>query len=159
LAQAQPENKPPPRPPRAVWQASSLELAGPARPQRRVRTTATACERRWCSRFSGYERALGGTDQHRSCFNAVASPSEWIRRAKNPCLLLTTSLSSHTAGWRCGDSSTSCRSHVCHEEPSRATSLEKCSSLRILWVDPLVTLFTSFLVRITPTNYSGSISK
>ena len=113
--------------------ASELSLAGPTRPPRRVRTTATACYRRWCSRFSGYERALGGTDRHRSCFNAVASHSECIRRAKNPCLLPAPSLSPHEAFWRCGASSISCRSHLCHEEPSRATSLEKCSSLRIPW--------------------------
>ena len=59
-----------------------------------VGTTTIACERRGCSRFSGDERALGGTGQHRSCFNAVLYPSEWIRRAKHPCLLPATFLSS-----------------------------------------------------------------
>src|SRR5713226_1468030 len=76
----------------------------------------------------------GGTGQHRSYFKTVPSPSECIRRAKNPCLLPAPSLSSPAADWRCGTTSTSCRSHRCHEEPARATSLEKCSSLHIPWV-------------------------
>jgi len=55
LAPAQLEAKPPPRPARAVRQASSLEVAGSARTQRLVGTTAMACHSCWCSRFSGYE--------------------------------------------------------------------------------------------------------
>jgi hypothetical protein len=43
---------PPPRPPRAVRQASPLELARPACAQRLVGTTAPAHHRRWRSRFS-----------------------------------------------------------------------------------------------------------
>ncbi len=39
----------------------------------------------------------GGTGHHRSYFNTVPSPSECIRRAKNPCLLPAPSFSSHAA--------------------------------------------------------------
>jgi hypothetical protein len=55
LVQTQLKAKPPARPPRAVRQASPLEVAGPARPQCRVRTTAPACHSRWRSRLSGRE--------------------------------------------------------------------------------------------------------
>src|SRR5258708_2318078 len=44
---------PPPRPPRAVRQASPLELAGSDVPQCRVGITATACRGGFRSRFSG----------------------------------------------------------------------------------------------------------
>src|SRR5260370_31322080 len=44
---------PPPRPPRAVRQASPLELAGSAVPQCRVGTTATACHGGFRSPFFG----------------------------------------------------------------------------------------------------------
>jgi hypothetical protein len=61
LVQTQQEVLPPPRSPRAIRQTSALEVAGPARPQCLVGTTATACHPRWCSRFSRHKRALGGT--------------------------------------------------------------------------------------------------
>ena len=65
LVQTHQEVLPPPRPPRAIRQTSALELAGPARPQCLVGTTATACHRRWCSRFSRHKRALGGTGKQK----------------------------------------------------------------------------------------------
>jgi hypothetical protein len=54
--------------------ASSPELARSVRTQRRVRTTAPACDWSFRSRFSGDERAFGGTGQHRSCFKGVPYP-------------------------------------------------------------------------------------
>ncbi len=41
--------------------SSPLELAGSARIQYLVGTSATTCHRRWCSQFSRSKRALGGT--------------------------------------------------------------------------------------------------
>jgi hypothetical protein len=45
----------------------------------------------------------GGTGHHRSSFNTVFSPSECIRRAKNPCRLAALSLSSPKALCRCAE--------------------------------------------------------
>jgi Zinc-binding dehydrogenase len=67
---------PPPRPPRAVRQASPLELARSARLQCRVRTTAMAHHCRWRSRFSHHQRAVGGSDKQRDSIKDESSPSE-----------------------------------------------------------------------------------
>ncbi len=45
----------------------------------------------------------GGTGRHRSYFNTVLSPSECIRRARNPCRLAALSLSSPKAFCRCAE--------------------------------------------------------
>ena len=54
--------------------ASSLELAGSARTQRLVGTSAGAHHGRWRTRVSHHQRALGGIGKHRSFFHTVSSP-------------------------------------------------------------------------------------
>ncbi len=74
LTETQPEAKPPPRPPRAVRQASSLELAGSARTQRLVGTSTGAHHGGFRTRVSHHQRALGGIGKHRSFFQDLLSP-------------------------------------------------------------------------------------
>ena len=93
LTQTQPEAKPPPRPPRAVRQASSLALAGSARTQRLVGTSTGAHHGGFRTRVSRHQRALGGIGRHRSFSKTCHLPSELIMRAKDLCLPATTSLS------------------------------------------------------------------
>ncbi len=64
-----------------------LELAGPARPQCWLGTTAPAGHCRWRSRFSGDAVTPEKPDHQRSLFNGVSDPSEQIRRAEIVCLL------------------------------------------------------------------------
>jgi len=93
LTQTQPEAKPPPRPPRAVRQASELSLAGSARTQRLVGTSTGAHHGGFRTRVSRHQRALGGIGRHRSFSKTRHLPSELIMRAKDLCLPATTSLS------------------------------------------------------------------
>jgi hypothetical protein len=116
--------------------ASSLELARPARTQCLVGTTAPACHRSFRSRSSRRQLAREESATERNNFNAMSSPSEYITRAKNTCLLPATCLYSliglvpatNTYG-----NVFASNKYAYHERRSRAISFGRDISLRIPW--------------------------
>src|SRR6266849_1558824 len=112
--------------------SSPLELAGPTRPQCWVRTSATACQCRWRSRFSGYTLTKEELVTTEAFSTQCHIPLSWIRRARIVCLLLTKPAS--LLPLLVDDLVEALpRSHGCTKERSRATSFEWDSSLRIPW--------------------------
>ena len=112
---------------------SPLELARSARTQCLVGTTAMAHHCRWRSHFSGSQLTKEEAANKRGSFNDVSSPSDWITRAKFICPLNNILPVFHDCLQHCRNASSS-KKHTCRQELSRATSFEKCISLRIPWV-------------------------